>query len=111
MAETENWRLDQEDLARLTDLEKDTLNTLEKLVESPGWKLVDAWAKASADEQLGYLINAGNWEQNRMAYAARFVYLQLANFEQVMTSEFKLKSMQRAQEIEEKAEVEERELT
>lgn len=107
----ESWRLDQDEIVLLTDVEKETLNVLEKLVATPGWAIVQKWASINADEQLGYLINASSWEQNRLAWAARFVYMQLANFEQVMTSDFKLKALNRKAEIIEKEEEEARELT
>ena len=110
MAEQDNWRLDQDDLTFLTDVEKETLSQLEKLVQSPGWEIVTAWAKANAEEQTHFLINARSWDENRVAWAGRFVYNQLANFEQVLLSEFKVMAQQRAVERAKDASEEDEEL-
>ena len=80
--------LEIEDLAALPDEHKDRYKALESVFGSEGWKWIQAWAQANADNKAARQLNAQSWEQNRVEYGARFAYLHLLGLEQEVDNEY-----------------------
>lgn len=80
--------MDLEQLALLDDVSKERYVTLERMFDTPGWKLVEEWAKTNAQQQFHRAALAGSWEENRMALGARLAYEVIAGLRDSTEAEF-----------------------
>lgn len=84
--------MDLEQLARLNDAEKDRYVKLERMFDTPGWKIVEDWARQNAQQQMLRAAHATSWEQHQMATGARLVYETVASLRDTTEAEFTAKA-------------------
>lgn len=84
--------MDLEQLARLDDASKERYVKLERMFDTPGWAIIEEWAKTNAQQQLLQGAYAGTWEANRMAAGARLVYESVASLRESTEAEFVAKA-------------------
>lgn len=80
--------LDLQQINLLSNDSKGKYMALERLFDSPGYKFLVAWAKASADECVVKILHAPNWDQHVAHTGAKYAYEQIINFEDITAQEF-----------------------
>lgn len=80
--------LDLNQLQHLNDVQKANYMQAEKFFSSEFWPWLKKWAETNEQEQTGRILNANNWEFNRVATGARFAFAIMANLETVTENEF-----------------------
>lgn len=86
--------MDLEHLALLDDDQKDHYVKYERMFDTPGWALIEEWARLNSQQQFMRAAYAGSWEENRIALGARLVYEQIANLRNTTEAEFMAKAEQ-----------------
>lgn len=81
--------LDMDELKMLPDEFKDKYMLLERLYGDKAWDLVKAWAQQSADQQLGAILNAPNWDQTVYARGKRDAFLEVIHMERGTNFQFR----------------------
>ncbi len=80
--------MDLEQLKYLTPDQKDRYVTLERMFESKGWQVVQAWAASRAENEMRRAAFTGTWEDHRLATGARLAYEQFVNLREATEQEF-----------------------
>lgn len=80
--------LNELQISLLDDQQRERYNALEKLFESPGWKIIQEFAETSAQAQADRALAATDWPTNRTAIGARAAFIQVANLQQITEIEF-----------------------
>jgi hypothetical protein len=81
--------LDQDIPQWLSEPAKENFLNLRSMFESDGWKLVMDLAGTKANEALLLLAEAKTWEQNRVYYGQRQIWIGLSELETRITNEFR----------------------
>lgn len=89
--------LNEVQLSLLNDEQRSRYNKLEALFEHPGWKIVEEFAQASAQQQAQRTLNANSWDEHRLATGARMAFAQIAALPEVTENEFANLAAQAAQ--------------
>lgn len=80
--------LNEETLAALPDEYKSRYRALEAMFGSEGWGWVKVWATAHQQEQLLRIVNAGSWEDNRIAKGGLLTFERILGIEQEVEAEY-----------------------
>jgi hypothetical protein len=80
--------MDLEQLKYLTPDQKDRYVTLERMFDSKGWAVVEAWAKQRATLEYQRAATASGWDDHRLATGSRLAYEQIANLREATEQEF-----------------------
>ena len=80
--------LDMEQIANLSDHQKERYMILQRGFETDFWKIIKGWVVTNGNEELSKLVRAQKWDENRVAYGAVGAYERFANFEMMVDIEF-----------------------
>jgi len=81
--------LDMNELKQLPNEFKDRYMLLERLFGDKAWEYVKAWSQKSADQQIGAILQAPNWDQTVYARGKRDGFLELLNMEKSVAFQFR----------------------
>lgn len=89
--------LNMQELAFLTDQEKQDYMEWERGFESVFWKKLHEMAENGSSEALMRAAHADTWDTNRISYGQRTVWELLANLEESVEREFQQAAAARAE--------------
>jgi hypothetical protein len=81
--------LDMDELKHLPDEFKSKYMLLEALFGDKSWEYIKVWCQKSADQQIGIMLQAPNWDQTVYARGKRDGFLEMLNMEKNVAFQFR----------------------
>jgi hypothetical protein len=98
--------LELDQLKWLNDPQKERYMFLQRFFESDYWDFFKSWATHGLQEADNRLLNAQQWDHNRLAMGARLAFMSMLNLEASTDAEFSQYAAEAAESVKQEDEVE-----